>query len=352
MKALVTGTAGFIASHVVDLLVERGHEVVGLDNLDAQVHGGRPLGWPLWCLAHQGNPRVAYRFGDMCVAEHVRESLDGCDVVIHLAATVGVGQSMYAPSYYGDTNCLGTCVLLEEMGKRRGQFHRLVVASSMSLYGEGHTVYGEPMPTPEWHRPSIASVYAATKKFQEDACMAWGAAFEVPTMALRFFNTWGPRQSLGNPYTGVVAIFLGALLRGEQPIIFGDGKQSRDFVNVADVARAVVLAAEHQAGHHVLNIGTGKATSIRAVAETLGDALGLPAVPTHRGDRAGDIRHCFADASEAQRVLGWRAEVPFTAEALGPLIEWTRANAAQATGAAHTQASAVRELERAGLVRR
>lgn len=342
---LVTGAAGFIGSHVVDLLVERGHKVVGLDNLDPQVHAGKS--WPSWI-----NPGARYLLGDVRDEKHVRLGLDRCDTVIHLAATVGVGQSMTSPAYYGDTNCLGTCVLLEEMGRRRDQYKRLVVASSMSLYGEGATGIGGPIQTSEWSTPNIVSVYAASKKFQEDACMAWGAAFGVPTLALRFFNTWGPRQSLGNPYTGVVAIFLGALLRGERPIIFGDGEQTRDFVNVNDVARAVVMAAEKSDVSGVLNVGTGKRTSILRVSHALAAAVGRPDLePTFRGHRAGDIRHCFADPSAARRVLWWEATVPFEAASLGPLIEWTRANAAQATGAMTTQAEAVRELELAGLVR-
>ncbi len=354
MKTLVTGGAGFIGSHTVDRLVERGHEVVVLDNLDPQVHGKGAS--PRHIEEHRRAGRVVFRQGDVTNRADLEAALEGVEAVVHLAAAVGVGQSMYEPYYYVHTNGTGTGLLLELVVARRERIRKLVVASSMSLYGEGAyrcpacggaegrerdeaqleagrwevacAACGkdlEPQPTPESKTPEIASVYAATKKHQEELFVSFGKAYGISTFALRFFNVFGPRQSLSNPYTGVAAIFLSRLLSGTAPLIFEDGGQSRDFIDVGDVARAVVLATEYAGpGAHVLNVGTGRRTSVRQVAEALASRLGLALQPQFLGRyRAGDIRHCIADPRRARSVLGFGAERSFDA-GLPALIEWCR----------------------------
>ncbi len=362
---------------MVDRLVERGHAVTVLDNLDPQVHGGCAA-TPRHLEGHLRAGRIRFHLGDVTCAIELERALEDVTRVVHLAATVGVGQSMYQPSYYTLSNCHGTGVLLEALVPRRARLRRLVVASSMSLYGEGAFLCprcggtepaprsderlarqrwevpcarcGEdlaPAPTAESKAADLTSVYAATKKHQEDLCIAFGRAYGLPTLALRFFNVFGPRQSLSNPYTGVAAIFLGRLLAGQPPLVFEDGLQSRDFIDVRDVARAVVLSAEsEQPGAQALNIGTGRPTSVLAVAELLARALGVTIAPERLGKfRAGDIRHCVCDPTRAQEVLGFSAEHTL-AEGVGPLIEWCK-------GERPTDrvAEGLRELEAAGLVR-
>ena len=376
-RVLVTGGAGFIGSFVVDRLVERGHEVTVLDSLDPQVHGGCAA-TPRHIEGHLRAGRVRFHLGDVTCPIEVDRALEDVTRVVHLAATVGVGQSMYQPAYYTLSNCHGTGILLEALVPRRAALRRLVVASSMSLYGEGaYTCAGcggsepaarddarlgahrwevpcarcgedlAPAPTPESKSPDLTSVYAATKKHQEDLCIAFGRAYGLPTLALRFFNVFGPRQSLSNPYTGVAAIFLGRLLAGQPPLVFEDGLQSRDFIDVRDVARAVVLSVESEhPGAHALNIGTGKTTTVVAVAELLARELGVAVAPERLGKfRAGDIRHCVADPGRAWQVLGFCAEHTL-AGGLGPLIEWCK-------GERPTDrvSEGLRELEQAGLVR-
>jgi dTDP-L-rhamnose 4-epimerase len=262
------------------------------------------------------------------------------DAVVHLAAVVGVGQSVYAIADYTSTNNLGTAVLLEALAER--PVGRLVVASSMSIYGEGRYVDGagravdraertrsqlerrawdpqapdgqslQPVPTPEDKAPSLSSVYALSKYDQERLCLILGQAHRRPTVALRFFNVYGPRQALSNPYTGVLAVFAARLLNGKRPLVFEDGRQRRDFVHVTDVARACRLALERpEVDGEVLNVGSGRPVSIGELAERIAAAVGRPDLaPEITGRyRAGDIRHCFADIGRAQRVLGYEPAV-------------------------------------------
>ena len=355
MRVLVTGGAGFIGSHLVDALVARGHDTVVLDNLDPQVHGAGAA-HPRHLEGHLRARAVEFVRGDVTDAAAVRAACRGVDTIVHLAAAVGVGQSMYEPRYYVHTNDLGTGVLLQEVVACRDQVRRLVVASSMSLYGEGAyacprcpSVVGaprserrllagqfevacaacgedmEPRPTPEAKTPDLCSVYAATKKHQEDLFVAFGRAYRMTTHALRFFNVFGPRQSLSNPYTGVAAIFLSRLLNGEAPLLFEDGEQSRDFIDVRDIARALFLAVEREdEGVHVLNVGTGRRVRIAEVADLLARHLGVAIPPKRLGQyRVGDIRHCIADPSLAVQELGFRAQ--YTLESgLADLIAWCR----------------------------
>jgi len=292
--------------------------------------------------------------GDVRDPSAVRRALDGTDSVIHLAAAVGVGQSMYQMRSYMETNSVGTATLLEQLTNHK--LRRLVVASSMSVYGEGRyrahdgaihervsrsvtdlkagiwdplDSNGEPLiplPTPEQKLPMLNSIYALSKYDQERMCLMFGAAYGVPAVALRLFNTYGPRQALSNPYTGVLAIFAARLLNGKPPVVFEDGQQRRDFVNVRDVARAFVLALTSEAAvNHAINIGSGVSLSIMEIARALAQVLRLPQTSAEIAGRyrMGDIRHCFADTTLAHRLLGYRADIPLQ-DGLSELAEWLR----------------------------
>jgi dTDP-L-rhamnose 4-epimerase len=350
VRVLVTGGAGFIGSHLVDRLVSRGLAVTVLDNLDPQVHGPDARE-PRHLAGHMKNAAIRFIHGDVTDRVSLVKALDTADAVVHLAAAVGVGQSMYKPHYYVHTNSCGTGLLLDVITGAKHRIHKLVVASSMSLYrgpscggatarerderqlraGKWEAVCAEcdadmdPIPTPESKTATIASVYAATKKHQEDLFISFGRAHGIPTFALRFFNVFGPRQSLSNPYTGVAAIFLSRLLNGHAPLIFEDGLQSRDFIDVRDVAAALesALDAEGPAAHAV-NVGTGRRTTIAEVASLLARHLQLRFEPRCLKEyRAGDIRHCFADTSLAASLLNFAPRYTLH-DGLPALIEWCR----------------------------
>lgn len=347
-NVLVTGGAGFIGSHLVDALVERGYRVRILDSLVEQVHGGK--------LPEYLNKEAEFIKADVCDIEAVRKALDNIDVVYHQAAEVGVGQSMYEIVRYVRANDLGTAVLLEEMIKRPQQFKKLIVASSMSIYGEGayrnpktsEIVYPqlrtdaqlafhqweimdkdgtelEPIPTKEDKPLFPTSVYAVSKQDQEQYCLAVGRAYKIPTVALRYFNVYGTRQALSNPYTGVCAIFSARLLNDQKPLIFEDGNQTRDFVHVSDVIQANLLALEtDKADYQAINIGTGRSTSVKQIAEMLAEGLGKKIQPEIVGKyREGDIRHCVADITKAKILLGYEPKVRLE-EGLKELLEWIR----------------------------
>lgn len=354
---LITGGAGFIGSHLADELLARGHRVRALDALSEQVHGSSASadGFRPDYLASE----VELVRGDVRDREAVRAALDGVDRVVHLAAAVGVGQSMYEIAEYTDVNNLGTAVLLEEVVARREgdrPVEKLIVASSMSLYGEGlyaaasgdgatrevrprgrrqleahdwelRDADGEalvPLPTPETKTPDPTSVYALSKYDQERLCLITGEAYGIPTAAMRFFNVYGPRQALSNPYTGVLAIFGSRFLNGTPPLIFEDGRQMRDFVHVTDVARAVRLAldAEEAAGE-TFNVGSGDPRSVLEIAETMAEVMGKADLRPQVVEkyRVGDVRHCFADITKAQERLGYRPEVAFR-DGLDELAGW------------------------------
>jgi dTDP-L-rhamnose 4-epimerase len=330
---LVTGGAGFIGSHLIEELLACGYRVRVLDNLSAQVHGaGQTI--PTYL-----NPDAELVVEDIRDPEGVRRALRGVDAVFHFVAMVGVGQSMYELVRYTDVNNVGTAVLLEALIEKPVQ--RLIVASSMSIYGEGlyqgadgrmhsdaersigrlkrsdwemRTRDGEPLepvPTPEWKTPSLASIYALSKFDQERMCMMIGQAYRMASVALRFFNVYGPNQALSNPYTGVLAIFASRLLNGKPPLVFEDGNQLRDFVSVYDIARACRLALETPAAAgHVFNIGSGTTIRVREIAVRMATVLGKAIDPEVSGKyRVGDIRHCFPDISLAREVLGYEPAV-------------------------------------------
>ncbi len=349
LNILVTGGGGFIGSHIVDALVERGHRVRVLDALVPQVHGGNV---PAYL-----NPDAEFIRGDVCDTELVDRALEGIDVVYHKAAEVGVGQSMYEIQRYVRANDLGTSVLLEGLIKRPGGIRKLVVASSMSIYGEGAYSCANcegriapklrpvaqllerrwdiscpscggtlsPAPTKEDKPLYPSSVYAITKQDQEQYCLVVGRAYEIPTVALRYFNVYGTRQALSNPYTGVCAIFSARLLNDQRPLVFEDGEQTRDFVHVNDIVQANLLALESdRADYQALNIASGHPISIADVARLLAKGLDKDIEPEMVGKyREGDIRHCVADISLARKLLGYEPQVTLE-KGIPELLDWVR----------------------------
>jgi dTDP-L-rhamnose 4-epimerase len=335
-RVLITGGAGFIGSHAADVLLEAGYQVRILDNLHPQVHSAsrqRP---------DYLDQQAELVIGDVTDIDAVHGALRGVDMVLHLASAVGVGQSMYDIVSYVHTNEIGTATLLEALAKQPAK--RLVVASSMSIYGEGlcRTLSGRliapnersaqqlrsghweledaegqaltPIPTPETKQPALSSVYALNKYAQERLCLMIGKAYGIQTVALRFFNVYGPRQALSNPYTGVLAIFAARLLNDRQPMVFEDGQQRRDFVHVRDVARACRLALESDLDGEVFNIGSGQSRSIESVGRDLAAVMGRSELKPliTRKSRTGDIRHCFADIEKSRRLLNFAPKVDFS----------------------------------------
>ena len=350
-SVLITGGAGFIGSHLADELLRAGYRVRVLDSLIAQVHGASDR--PDYLDAE-----VELQLGDVRDRAAVETALEGVDAVIHLAARVGVGQSMYEIAEYTSANDSGTAVLLEALLDQ--PVGKLVVASSMSVYGEGayETLDGtpcdvgerqraqlergeweprgpageglRPVGTPESKRLALTSFYALQKYVQERMCLLFGAAYQLPVVALRFFNVYGPRQALSNPYTGVLAIFASRLLNDRPPLIFEDGNQRRDFVSVHDIARACRLALEREgAGGRVLNVGSGEGISVLDIYAKLAHVLDRDIAPEITGKfRVGDIRHCFADISLAREVLAYEPRVQLE-EGMAELAAWLEGQVAE-----------------------
>ncbi|HYE26573.1 MAG TPA: SDR family NAD(P)-dependent oxidoreductase [Clostridia bacterium] len=348
-RILVTGGAGFVGSHTVDALLKAGHEVSVLDNLDPQVHLNSVL--PEYLASE-----CEFIRGDMRDTDAIRRAMKGQDVVYHLAAAVGVGQSMYEISRYMEVNTQGTANLLQVILEDRGSLEKLIVASSMSIYGEGQYSCEEhgdvappprttnqlkgkrfevacprcgrdlkPVATTEAKPLQCTSIYALGKKDQEEMCLLFGRTYDLPVVALRYFNIYGTRQALSNPYTGVAAIFASRLLNRSAPMIFEDGNQMRDFVSVHDVVHANLLAMERsEAVGMALNIGSGEPISICDVARTLIESMGVETSAEITGKyRAGDIRHCYGDISLARTVLGYQPRYKF-ADGVGELVAWLR----------------------------
>ncbi|MBT2245061.1 MULTISPECIES: SDR family NAD(P)-dependent oxidoreductase [Sphingobium] len=367
-KILVTGGAGFIGRSVCRELLHRGYQVRVLDSLIEQVHGdnGRP---------EDLDPAIELIQADVRNGDAVERALKDIDSVVHLAAEVGVGQSMYEVERYTSVNDFGTSVLFERLIGR--PVRRVVTASSMSIYGEGlyRSCDGQlvqdaergvvrdkqrqwepldargrpltPVATPEWKRPSLTSIYALGKYVQERTTHIMTTPYGMEGVCLRLFNVYGPGQALSNPYTGVLAIFASRLLNGQRPMIFEDGEQRRDFVHVSDVARAFADALElPQAAGGTFNIGSGEDRSVTQVAQALARAMGRNLVePDIVGKaRTGDIRHCFCDTSRADDVLGFRARQDFET-GLAELAEWVASQTAY-----DRVAEACGELEARGLV--
>jgi len=347
MLILVTGGAGFIGSHLVDALIQDGHAVRVLDNFDPQVHEGRR---PAYL-----NPDAEYLEGDVRDRERLRAALRGIEVVFHQAAVVGIGQSMYQIEPYVSANTLGTATLLDVIVNDHVPLKRLIVASSMSIYGEGQYTCAScgpvapslranaqlqkrrwqmpcpacgaealPRPTPETKPLIPTSVYAVSKRDQEELCLTVGRSYQIPTVALRYFNVHGPRQALSNPYTGVCAIFSARIKNQHRPLIFEDGQQTRDFIHVRDIVQANRLVMTHpQAAYEAFNVGTGRPTSILEIARTLSRLYGESVEPEiTQKFRAGDIRHCYAEIAKL-RALGFAPSISLE-EGLRDLVAWGR----------------------------
>jgi dTDP-L-rhamnose 4-epimerase len=350
MQVLVTGGAGFIGSFLVDRLLTTGHQVRLLDNLDPQVH---PLGRPSYLP-----PEADLLVGDVRNRQDCTKALEGIDVVVHAAAAVGVAQSLYKVEHYVDVNVRGTATLLQCLAERRRRLAKLIILTSMTGYGEG--MYRrpsdgrllrvgirtegeirrsgwepvcpetaeplEPVPTPEGAAFLARNVYALTKRYQEELALSLRTVYGFPVVCLRMFNVYGPRQSLSNPYTGVLAIFLSRLLAGQSPVVYEDGGQTRDFVSVHDVVDAILAAIESSAADgEVINIASGVSRRIKDVARTLAEVAGAPGIePTITGQfRLGDVRHCAADTSRARQLLGFAPRVAWV-KGLDELVRWCR----------------------------
>ncbi len=367
-QVLITGGAGFVGSHLADALLAQGHDVRIFDSLSPQVH---PQGRPDYL-----DSSVELVVGDMRDLDAVSRALRGVDTVVHLAAAVGVGQSMYEISNYMGANTQGTANLLQAILDTRTDIRKLVVASSMSIYGEGKYLCqqcGEVSPPPrpleqlkakKWEtlcpdcgreltplatdesKPlQCTSIYALSKKDQEEMTLLFGQTYGIPVVALRYFNIYGTRQALSNPYTGVAAIFASRLLNRRAPMIFEDGRQMRDFVSVHDVVQANLLALQrNEADGLALNIGCGSPISVAQVAGELSDCLGesIPAEITGKY-RVGDIRHCFADITAARKILGYWPRYRFS-DGISELVAWLRSQTA-----VDKAAEMVRELSAFGL---
>lgn len=355
-KILVTGGAGFVGSHTVDALVRAGHAVRVFDNLSEQVHGGMVPAYVCAGTAGEVGSEVEMVRGDVRDIDALRRATRDVDVVFHFAAAVGVGQSMYEIARYMEINTQGTANLLQALLDRGNGIEKLIIASSMSIYGEGQyrcEEHGMIAPAPrgatqlkakrwevacgECGREAAAaatseskplqcsSIYALGKKDQEEMGLLFGRTYGVPVVALRYFNIYGTRQALSNPYTGVAAIFASRLLNHRAPLIFEDGEQLRDFVSVHDVVQANMLAMERsEADGMALNIGSGQPVTIRQVAEILAASLREQTPVEITGKyRAGDIRHCFGDISRAQELLGYSPRHSLKS-GVGELVEWLR----------------------------
>ncbi len=370
VKILVTGGAGFIGSHLVDALIERGYKVRIYDNLDPQVHGKAQK------IPEYLNKKAEFIKGDVRDRKRLKDAIKDIDIIFHEASAVGVGQSMYEIEKYVDANTRGTAVLLDILVNEPNKVKKVLVASSMSIYGEGAykckncgVVYPKlrsreqlkkrdwemrcphcgsivkPMPTNEDKPLYPTSVYAITKRDQEELVISTLQAYSIPAVALRYFNAYGSRQSLSNPYTGALAIFTSRLLNKNSPLIFEDGNQTRDFVYVQDIVKANLLSMEKdEANWESFNVGTGRMTSIKEASEIIAKNIkpGIKSVVVNKF-RAGDIRHCYADISKIKRVLGFKPMFSFE-NGIKKYLQWVvkqkpvdRVN------------NAIRELEEKGL---
>lgn len=349
-KILITGGAGFIGSHLLDALVEGGHSVRIIDSLEPQVHG----------LSRQKpdylSPEAEFIKSDIRNSDVLKKAIKDIEVIFHFASAVGIGQSMYEINRYTNCNISGTANLLETIISRKNKIKKIIVASSMSIYGEGKyrclscgVIYPKtrffkqiknkycelrcsrcqktlrPVATDE-EKPSFPqSIYAITKSTQEQMCLSIGRAYKIPTVALRFFNVYGTRQALSNPYTGVLAIFSCRVLNNKPPVIFEDGLQTRDFIHIKDIVQANILAMEKkEADFQIYNVGTGKGTSIVKIAEVLIKKLNLPLkIKVTNRFREGDIRHCFADIAKIKKELGFSPQI-IIEEGIDDLISWLK----------------------------
>lgn len=347
---LVTGGLGFIGSFIVDALVKQGHRVRIYDNLEPQVHTTGEI-------PDYVNPDAEVVQGDIRDYDALLAAMDGIEVVFHEAAMVGMGQSQYQIKKYVDVNTGGTANLLDIIvNHKRDEIQKMIVAASQSSYGEGAYQCGEhglqrpglrdddqlakgewepfcpvcggdleAIPIDEHAERNSYAIYAHTKTDQEEMVLNIGKAYNIPAVALRYFNVYGPRQSLSNPYTGVAAIFMSRIKNGNTPVIYEDGEQSRDFISVHDIVQANMLAMQkEEANYEAFNVGSGERVTIRQVAETLEKVYGREelGVEVTGRYRSGDTRHCFPDITKIVSKLGYKPGVSFL-QGMEELVAWS-----------------------------
>lgn len=347
-KVLVTGGAGFIGSYVVDELIKRNYEVTIYDNLENQVHpGGKKPDYL--------NRDARFIKGDVRDYDKFKKVILENEIIIHNAGAVGVAQSQYEIKKYVDVNIGGTSNLLDIVVNTKNKIEKIIVAASMSSYGEGKYYCNscgdvrpklrseeqmkkglwelycplcnqlvKPVQTDEHSVQNCNSIYAITKKVQEDMVLNIGRTYNIPSISLRYFNVYGPRQSLSNPYTGVAAIFLSRIKNNNRPVVYEDGLQTRDFVSVHDIVNANILAIEKSdVNYEAFNIGSGIPISIKDIAIKLAKLCQKDIEPEITNKfRKGDVRHCYADITKARNKLGFEPKISFE-DGARELIEWS-----------------------------
>lgn len=375
-KILITGGAGFIGTHLIGRLLAKGHEITVLDNLSPQIHGSAETS----VLYQSIKDKVNFILGDVRNADDWQKAFESQQVIVHLAAETGTGQSMYQIERYTQVNVTGTAILLDMLTNTQHQVEKVVVASSRAIYGEGkywspalqQAVYplgrkesdmlagdfevkcpftgvtAEMRPTDEWSRIQPNSIYGLTKYHQEQAIMITCQALGIPSVAFRYQNVYGPGQSLSNPYTGILSIFSTRIKGGKDINIFEDGLESRDFVFIDDVVEATVLGIESaQANGHAFNVGTGVATTVLEVAKTLMKHYGQEVPVAVSGQfRLGDIRHNVADMTKAKEHLGFEAKVGFD-EGIRRFTQWVNEQTVMADG----YEASLKEMKDKGLLK-
>lgn len=352
-RILITGGAGFIGSNLVQSLYQDGFEITVLDNLSEQVHSSTPESSVLYRAIKD---KVRFIRGSVLVKEDLQEAIQGQDVIVHLAAETGTGQSMYQVDRYVQANIGATGLLLDLLGNNSHEVKRMVIASSRSIYGEGkylredgspvypghrnsHDLAGgvfevqdpegkgklQIMPTDEESKIHPSSVYGITKQVQEQLVMTVCPLLGIEPVALRYQNVYGPGQSLVNPYTGILSIFSNLIMNGKSINIFEDGLESRDFVYIDDVVDATKLAIAHpNAANGIFNVGSGVATDVNTVASSLIENFGIQVPVSISGNyRLGDIRHNFACLQRIRSRLGFEPKISFE-QGIAHFVAWAR----------------------------
>lgn len=371
---LITGGAGFIGSNLALKLIEKGYKVSVLDNMSKQIHGENYRESELF-KSIEG--KVEFIFGSVENKEDWRKALKGIDIVVHLAAETGTGQSMYEINRYIDVNIKGTSEFLNILTNEKNDVKKIIVASSRAIYGEGEyvcpvheTVYPKERAnkdmsqgdfntkcpicdinvklkaTTEQSKKHPSSIYGFTKQAQEEMCMLVGKSLKIPVVAYRYQNVYGPGQSLKNPYTGILSIFSTRIKNKNDIIIFEDGQESRDFVYIDDVIEATILGIEKkEANYEVFNVGTGVAITVQNVAETLVEKYNSNIkIQTSGNYRLGDIRHNYADLSKIKKLLGFEPKVNFNT-GISKFVDWVETQKIESDN----YENSIEEMKRKGL---